>query len=45
MKKQALEVAKDALRSSEMGLTRVVNVQAHLRDCVGDVRSGEVEVL
>jgi hypothetical protein len=37
----ALEVAKDVLRSSAMGLMRVVHVKAHLLDRTGDVRSGE----
>jgi hypothetical protein len=36
-----LETMKDVLRSSEMGLTRVMHVKAHLLDCVGDVRPGE----
>jgi hypothetical protein len=50
MKKQAvvesaLELAKDALHIIEMGLMRAVHVKAHLRDCVDDVRSGEVDVL
>jgi hypothetical protein len=41
----ALEVAKDALCSSEMGLTGVVHVKAHLQDRVGDVGLGDGEVL
>jgi hypothetical protein len=50
MKKQvvvkgALEVAEDALHSSEMKLTRVMHVEAHLPNCVEDVRLGEGEVL
>jgi hypothetical protein len=36
----ALEVAEDALRSCEMGLTRVVHVEPHLLDHI-DVRPGE----
>jgi hypothetical protein len=43
--KGALEVPKDALRGREMGLTRVVHVEAHLLDCVGNVGPGEGEVL
>jgi hypothetical protein len=34
MVKGALEVAEDALHSSEMGLTRVMHVKTHLLDCV-----------
>jgi hypothetical protein len=41
----ALEVLKDALRGREMGLTRVMHVEAHLLDCVGNVGPGESEVL
>jgi hypothetical protein len=41
----ALEVPKDALRGREMGLTRVVYMEAHLLDHVGNVRPGEGEVL
>jgi hypothetical protein len=41
----ALEVPKDAVRGCEMGLTGVVHVEAHLLDHVGNVRSGEGEVL
>jgi hypothetical protein len=41
----ALEVPKDALRGREMGLTRVVDVEAHLLDRVGNVGPGEGEVL
>jgi hypothetical protein len=41
----ALEVAEDALHNIEMGLTGVMHVEAHLLDCVGDVRSSEGEVL
>jgi hypothetical protein len=40
----ALEVVEDVLRSSEIGLMRVVHVKAHLLDRVGDVRPGEGEV-
>jgi hypothetical protein len=40
-----LEVPKDALRSREMGLTRVVDVEAHLLDRVGNARSGAGEVM
>jgi hypothetical protein len=40
-----LEVAEDMLRSHEMGLLRVVHVEAHLLDRVGDVGFGEGEVL
>jgi hypothetical protein len=45
MVKGALEVAEDALASREMGLTRVVHVEAHLLDCVDNVRLGEGMVL
>jgi hypothetical protein len=41
----ALEVPKDALRGREMGLMRVVHVEAHLLDHVGNVEPGEGEVL
>jgi hypothetical protein len=34
----ALEVAKDALHSSEMGLTGVMHVKAHMLGCV-DVKA------
>jgi hypothetical protein len=38
----ALEVAEDALYNSEMGLTGVVHVKAHLLHRVDDVRSRKV---
>jgi hypothetical protein len=41
----ALEVPKDALHGREMGLTRVVHVEAHLLDRVGNVGPSECEVL
>jgi hypothetical protein len=41
----ALQVLKDVLRGREMGLTRVVHVEAHLLDCVGNVEPSEGEVL
>jgi hypothetical protein len=41
----ALEVPEVALCGHEMGLTRVVHVEAHLLDHVGDVRPSEGEVL
>jgi hypothetical protein len=41
----ALEVLKDALRGHEMGLMRVVHVEAHLLDRVGNVGPGEGEAL
>jgi hypothetical protein len=41
----ALEVPKDALCGREMGLMRVVHVEAHLLDRVGNVGPGEGEVL
>jgi hypothetical protein len=41
----ALEVPKDVLRNREMGLTRVVHVEAHLLDRVGNDEPGEGEVL
>jgi hypothetical protein len=49
-KKQAIvegarEVPKDALHGREMGLTRVAHVEAHLLDCVGNLRSSDGEVL
>jgi hypothetical protein len=43
--KGALEVPKDALHNREMRLTRVVHVEAHLLDHVGNVGPGEGEVL
>jgi hypothetical protein len=50
MKKQvvaegALEVAEDLLHSCEMGLPRVMHVEAHLLDRVGDIKPGESKVL
>jgi hypothetical protein len=41
----ALEVLKDVLRGCEMGLMRVVYVEAHLLDHVSNVGPGESEVL
>jgi hypothetical protein len=41
----ALEVPKDTLRIREMGLTRLVHVEAHLLDRVGNVGPSEGEVL
>jgi hypothetical protein len=41
----ALEVPKDVLHGSEMGLTRVVHVEAHLLDHIGNVGPDEGEVL
>jgi hypothetical protein len=41
----ALEVPKDALRGREMELTRVVHVEAHMLDRVGNVEPCEDEVL
>jgi hypothetical protein len=43
--KSALEVVEDPLCNHEMGLLRVVHVEAHLLDRVGDVEPGEGEVL
>jgi hypothetical protein len=40
-----LEVAKDTLHSSEMRLKRIMQVEAHLLDRLGDVRPSEGEVL
>jgi hypothetical protein len=40
-----LKVAKDLLHSHEMGLPRVVHVDADLLDHIGDVGSGEGEIL
>jgi hypothetical protein len=45
MVKGALEVPKDVLSGCEMGLTGVMHVEAHLPNRVGNVRSGEGEVL
>jgi hypothetical protein len=45
MVERALEVPKDALHGSEMRLTRVVHVEAHLLDRIGNVGPGEGEVL
>jgi hypothetical protein len=33
------------LHNTKMGLTGVMHVEAHLLDCIGDVRPGEGEVL
>jgi hypothetical protein len=41
----ALEVPKDALRGREIGLMRIVLVEAHLLDRVGNVEPSEGEVL
>jgi hypothetical protein len=41
----ALEVTENVLHNSEMWLTMVIHVKAHLLDYVGDVRPGEGEVL
>jgi hypothetical protein len=41
----ALEVSKDAHRGREMRLMRVMYVEAHLLDHVGNVRPGEGDVL
>jgi hypothetical protein len=41
----AAEVAQDPLESGEMGLPWGVHVEAHLLDGVGDVGSGEGEIL
>jgi hypothetical protein len=41
----ALEVLKDALHGREIGLMRVVHVEAHMLDRVGNVGPGEGEVL
>jgi hypothetical protein len=41
----ALEVPNDALRGREMGFMRVMHVEAHLLDRVGNVGSGEGGVL
>jgi hypothetical protein len=41
----ALEVPKDTLRIREMGLPRVVHVETHLLDRVGNVGPSEGEVL
>jgi hypothetical protein len=41
----SLEVAKDVLHNSEMRLMRIVHVETHLLDFVGDLRPGEGEVL
>jgi hypothetical protein len=40
-----VEVAQDPLETGEMGLPWGVHVEAHLLDGVGDVVSGEGEVL
>jgi cobyric acid synthase len=41
----ALEIAEDAFRNCEIGLMRVVHVEARLLDHVGDVEFGNCEVL
>jgi hypothetical protein len=43
--KGAQEVPKDALHCREMGLTGVVQVEAHLLDRAGNVGPGEGEIL
>jgi hypothetical protein len=41
----ALEVVEDLLHSREMRLSRIMYVEAHLLNHVGDVRPGEGKVL
>jgi hypothetical protein len=41
----ALEVSKDVLRGYEMGLSRVVHVEAHMLDRISNVGPREGEVL
>jgi hypothetical protein len=41
----ALEVAEDLLRSRKMRLPRIIHVEAHLLNHIGDVRPGEGEIL
>jgi hypothetical protein len=43
--KGALEVAEDLLHCYEMGLSRVMHMEAHLSGRIGDVGLGECEVL
>jgi hypothetical protein len=40
-----MEVAKDPLESGEMGLPRGVHVKVHLLDDVGNVGTGEGQIL
>jgi hypothetical protein len=40
-----LKVAKDSLGCSKVNLPGIMHVQADLLDSIGDVRSGEGEVL
>jgi hypothetical protein len=41
----AAKVAEEALEGSEVGLSWIMHVEAYLLNCIGDVRSGEGEVL
>jgi hypothetical protein len=40
-----LEVVENALHSHEMGLTRIVHVEARLLDRIGDIKHVEGEVM
>jgi hypothetical protein len=40
-----MEVAEAALKSSEVGLSRIMHVETYLLNCIGDVRPGDGEVL
>jgi hypothetical protein len=42
---RALEVAEEALESSEVRLPGIMHVKTDLLNCIGDVRPGEGEVL
>jgi len=41
----AVEVAEEALESSEVGLSGIMHVETYLRNCIGDVWPGASEVL
>jgi hypothetical protein len=39
------KVTEEALESSEVGLSWIMHMEAYLLNCIGDVRSGEGEIL
>jgi hypothetical protein len=41
----ALHIAKDAFDELEMGVARVMHKEAHLLDCIREVRASEGEIL
>jgi hypothetical protein len=41
----AAEVTQDTLEGCQVGFSGIVHVEANLLNCIGDIRSGEIEVL